>query len=134
MDADQTLAGIMPVIQQLVQGLQQFKPQPQMTPDTKVLLDTSMAETQRRAKRDEAELNLKDKELAAKIQMDMAKLQQDQQEAMEDLQMKLAIATSDQEMKERIETARLTRDAAKLKFEQDKSANPPTQGVPYGYQ
>ena len=130
MDADQTLAGIMPVIEQLMQGLQKFKPQPQMTPDTKVLLDTSMAETQRRAKRDEAEMGLKDKALAAKIEMDMAKLEQDQQEAMEELQMRLAIATSDQEMKERIETARLTRDAAKLNFEQTKAV--PTQGDRYG--
>jgi hypothetical protein len=130
MDADQTLKGILPVVEQLMQGLQKFKPQPQMTPDTKVLLDTSMAETQRRAKRDEAEMGLKDKALAAKIQLDMAKLQQDQQEAMEDLQMKLAIATSDQEMKERIETARLTRDAAKLNFEQTKAV--PTQGANYG--
>lgn len=132
LDADQTLKGIMPVIQQLVQGLQQFKPQPQMTPDTKVLLDTSMAETERRSKRDEAEMGLKDKALAAKIQLDMAKLQQDQQEAMEELQMRLAIATSDQDMKERIETARLTRDAAKLNFEQTKAV--PTQGATYGNQ
>jgi hypothetical protein len=91
-----------------------------------------MAETQRRAKRDEAEMGLKDKALAAKIQMDMAKLQQDQQEAMEELEMRLAIATSDQEMKERIETARLTRDAAKLNFEQTKAV--PTQGDRYGNQ
>ena len=131
-DATETLTGIMPVIQQLVQGLQQFKPQPQMTPDTKVLLDTSMAETQRRAKRDEAEMGLKDKALAAKIQIDMAKLQQDQKEAMEDLQLKLAIATGDRDMKERIETARLTRDAAKLNFEQVKAE--PTQGENYGNQ
>lgn len=127
MDAEQTLAGIMPVIEQLMQGLQQFKPQPPMSPDTKVLLDTSMAETQRRAKRDEAEMGLKDKALAAKIQMDMAKLEQDQIHAMEEMQMRLALATNDQEMKERIETARLTRDAAKLNFEQSKAA--PTQGV-----
>ena len=132
MDADATLKGIMPIIQQLVQGLQQFKPQPQMTPDTKVLLDTSMAETQRRAKRDEAEMDLKDKALAAKIEIDMAKLQQDQKEAMEDLQLKLAIAIGDRDMKERIETARLTRDAAKLNFEQVKAE--PTQGVNYGNQ
>jgi hypothetical protein len=132
LDANETLTGIMPVIQQLVQGLQQFKPQPQMTPDTKVLLDTSMAETQRRAKRDEAEMGLKDKALAAKIQIDMAKLQQDQKEAMEDLQLKLAIAVGDRDMKERIETARLTRDAAKLNFEQVKAE--PTQGVNYGNQ
>jgi hypothetical protein len=125
LDANETLTGIMPVIQQLVQGLQQFKPQPQMTPDTKVLLDTSMAETQRRAKRDEAEMGLKDKAL-------VAKLQQDQKEAMEDLQLKLAIATGDRDMKERIETARLTRDAAKLNFEQVKAE--PTQGANYGNQ
>jgi hypothetical protein len=103
-----------------------------MTPDTKVLLDTSMAETQRRAKRDEAEMDLKDKALAAKIEIDMAKLQQDQKEAMEDLQLKLAIAIGDRDMKERIETARLTRDAAKLNFEQVKAE--PTQGVNYGNQ
>jgi hypothetical protein len=132
MDADETLKGIMPIIQQLVQNLQKFKPQPQMTPDTKVLLDTSMAETQRRAKRDEAEMDLKDKALAAKIEIDMAKLQQDQKEAMEDLQLKLAIAIGDRDMKERIETARLTRDAAKLNFEQVKAE--PTQGVNYGNQ
>jgi|694.fasta_scaffold03299_43 hypothetical protein len=132
MDADETLKGIMPIIQQLVQNLQKFKPQPQMTPDTKVLLDTSMAETQRRAKRDEAEMGLKDKALAAKIEIDMAKLQQDQKEAMEDLQLKLAIAIGDRDMKERIETARLTRDAAKLNFEQVKAE--PTQGVNYGNQ
>jgi hypothetical protein len=77
-------------------------------------------------------MGLKDKELAAKIQLDMAKLQQSQQEAMEELQLKLAIATSDQEMKERIETARLTRDAAKLNFEQTKAV--PTQGDRYGYE
>ena len=130
MDADQTLKGIMPVIQQLVGGLKQFQPQPQLTPDAKVLLDTSMAETQRRQARDQAELQLKDKELAAKIQMDMAELQQRQQRDMEEMQLKLAIATGDNEMKERIETARLTRDAAKLNFEQSKAVQP--TGGQYG--
>ena len=127
MDAESTLKGIMPVIQQLVSGLAKFKPQPQLTPDAKVLLDTSMAETQRRQARDQAELSLKDKELAAKIQLDMAELQQRQQREMEAMQLKLAIASGDNEMKERIETARLTRDAAKLNFEQSKAL--PTIGV-----
>jgi hypothetical protein len=130
MDAESTLKGIMPVIQKMMEGLKQFQPQPQMTPDTKVLLDTSMAETQRRTNRDQAELQLKDKELAAKIQMDMAELQQRQQKDMEEMQLRLAIANGDNEMKERIETARLTRDAAKLNFEQSKAV--PTQGGQYG--
>jgi hypothetical protein len=132
MDAEQTLQGIMPVIQQLMQNLQQFKPQPQMPPDVKVLLDTSMAETQRRQARDQAELQLKDKELAAKIQLDMQELEQKQQREMEEMQLKLAIAAGDNETKERIETARLTRDAAKLNFEQTKAV--PTQGGQYGYE
>lgn len=132
MDADQTLKGILPVVQQLMQSLQQFKQQPQLPPEAKVLLDTSMAETQRRQARDQAEMQLKDKELAAKIQMDMQELQQKQEREMEAMQLKLAIAQGDNEMKERIETARLTRDAAKLNFEQVKAVQP--QGGQYGYE
>jgi hypothetical protein len=132
MDAEQTLQGILPVVQQLMQGLQQFKQQPQLPPEAKVLLDTSMAETQRRQARDKAEMQLKDKELAAKIQMDMQELQQRQQREMEAMELKLAIAQGDNEMKERIESARLTRDAAKLNFEQVKAVQP--QGGQYGYE
>jgi hypothetical protein len=132
MDAEQTLQGILPVVQQLMQGLQQFKQQPQLPPEAKVLLDTSMAETQRRQARDQAEMQLKDKELAARIQMDMQELQQKQEREMEAMQLKLAIAQGDNEMKERIESARLTRDAAKLNFEQVKAVQP--HGGQYGYE
>jgi hypothetical protein len=136
MDSEQTLAGIMPVIQKMVQQVEQFKPKPDLTPDGQVLLQTSMAETQRRAQRDQAEMGLKDKELAARLQLDMQKLQADQQNAMEELQLKLAIATGDQELKERIETARLTRDAAKLKQDGEKAVLDLTtkQGGQYGYE
>lgn len=121
MDSQETMQGIMPVIQQMQQLAQQYKPQPQMDAGSKVLLDTSMAETQRRAKRDEAELTLQAKKDAQEVQERMAKLQQDYDLAMEEQQMKLAIATNDMELKERIETARITRDAAKLSHEQDKT-------------
>jgi uncharacterized tellurite resistance protein B-like protein len=70
-----------------------------------------------------------DSQIALKKQAD------DMQLAMEELQLKLAIATNDQETKERIETARLTRDAAKLSHERDKTViNLTTKGVPNGYQ
>ena len=121
MDSKETMQGIMPVIQQMQQMAQQYKPQPQMDASSKVLLDTSMAETQRRAKRDEAELTLQAKKDAQEVQERMAKLKQDYDLAMEEQQMKLAIATNDMELKERIETARITRDAAKLSHEQDKT-------------
>jgi hypothetical protein len=132
LDVEETFKGVLPVIAQMVQQVQQNKPQPPMTPDVKVLLDTSMAETQRRAKRDEAEMGLKDKALSAKIEKDMADLQQRQQIDMEEMQLKLAIANDDRDMKERIETARLTRDAAKLNFEQTQAVS--TQGVTNGYE
>jgi precorrin isomerase len=98
----------------MVQDSQKYKPKPDMTPDAQVLLQTSMAETQRRQARDQAEMQHKDKELAAKIQVDMAELQQRQQREMEEMELRLAIATGDMELKERIETARLTRDAARI--------------------
>ena len=132
LDSDEALQKVMPMIQQMMQQMQQAQPQPPMSPDTKVLLDTSMAETQRRTQRDQAEMGLKEKELQAKVEMDMKKLEQQRQLDMEDLQLRLAIAEGDQETKQRIETARLTRDAAKLNFEQNQAVK--TQGVPYGNQ
>jgi len=161
-DAAKTLQGIMPVVQQMVQTLQQFKPKPDMDPQTKVLLDTSMAETQRRAQRDQAEMQLKAQQMqigsqmdmqrqgmdmqfkkekaAADLQAQMAKMQMDHQLAMEDLQLRMAIASGDNETKERIETARLTRDAARLVHDKEKTAleyangGLVQQGDSYGYQ
>ena len=121
MDANETLSGIMPVIQQMVQAMQQFKPKPDLTPDGQVLLQTSMAETERRKQRDAAEMQLKGQALQQKLQLDMLSLKQKQEMEMEDLQLRLAIAQGDQETKERIETARLTRDAARLKLDTDKT-------------
>jgi chaperonin GroES len=129
MDTEQTLKGILPVLQQMVQSAQKFKPQPPMTADAKVLLDTSMAETQRRAQRDQAEMQLKDKEMAADAEREMARLENDYEIAMEAQKYKMAIAMGDLEMKERIEAARLTRDAARLKLDRDKTDIETMKGV-----
>ena len=95
-----------------------------MTPEAKVLMDTSTAETQRRAAKDQA-----DTQLALKKQQDQMAI------AQEDNQLKLAIAQGDNETKERIESARLARDTAKLQHEQQKTALTLTnQGNPKGYQ
>lgn len=129
MDTESTLQGIMPIIQQMVQMAQKYKPQPPMSAEDKVLMDTSMAETQRRAQRDQAEMQLKDREMAADAEREMAKLQKDYQLAMEEQKYKYAIAMGDMDMKERIETARLTRDAARLKLDRDKTAFDLTKGA-----
>jgi hypothetical protein len=135
MDTEQTLQGIMPVIQQMVQMAQQFKPKPPLTPDGQVVLQTSMAETQRRQARDQAEMQLKGQQMEQDTQLALKKQADEMALAMEELQMKLAIASGDQEMKERIETARLTRDAAKLTHEKEKTAlDINFKGGPNGYQ
>ena len=121
MDTEETLKGIMPIIQQMVQNAEKFKPKPPMTPDTQVLMQTSMAETQRRAERDKAEMQLKGQELQMKMQFEVEELKAKQQREMEELQLKLAIAAGDMELKERIEAARLARDAAQLRHEEDKT-------------
>jgi hypothetical protein len=135
MDTQQTFQGIMQVVQQMVEAAQQYKPKPEMDASTQVLMQTSMAETQRRAQRDQAEMQLKGQESAAKLQLDMAKLQQKQAMDMEEMQLRLAIATGDMNMKERIESARLTRDAARLSHDREKTAfDLVNQGGQYGYQ
>ena len=88
-----------------------------------------MAETQRRAARDQAEMQLKDREMAADAEREMARLQKDYELAMEEQKYKMAIAMGDLEMKERIETARLTRDAARLKLDRDKTVIDLTKGA-----
>jgi hypothetical protein len=135
MDTQQTFQGIMQVVQQMVESAQQYKPKPEMDAADQVLMQTSMAETQRRTQRDQAEMQLKGQESSAKLQMEMAKLQQKQAMDMEEMQLRLAIATGDMNMKERIESARLTRDAARLSHDREKTAfDLVNQGGQYGYQ
>jgi len=124
-DTEQTLNGVMPAIQKMVQALQQFKPKPDLTPDGQVLLQTSMAETERRKQRDVMDMQLKGKQIDIDTQLALKKQADDMARSMEELQLKLAIAVGDNETKEKIESARLTRDAAKLRQEQTYSA-PPT--------
>lgn len=128
MDSEETLSGILPVIQQMTQTAQQFKPKPELSPDGQVLLQTSMAETQRRQARDQAEMQLKGQQMQTDTQLALKKQADQMQLAMEELQLKLAIATGDNQMKERIETARLSRDAARLRLDQDKTVYDITGG------
>jgi hypothetical protein len=124
LDTQQVFAKIMPVIQQMMQQAQQYQPQAPMTPEAKVLLDTSMAETQRRTAKDQADI-----QLAQKKQQDELALSQ------EENQLKMAIAQENNQTKEKIESARVATDAAKLQHEQQKTAFTLTnQGNPNGIQ
>ena len=129
MDVKQAFARVMPAIGQLMQTLQQVAPKPPMEPTDQVILQTSMAETQRRAKKDEADAALAKARLQGEL-LDKNRAQQ----------IKIAINAADNLTEERIKTAELTHDAAALQHEQEKTALTALQGaqetlgVPYGNQ
>jgi hypothetical protein len=82
MDSKQVFEGIMPIIQQMMQQMQQLGQQPpRLTPEAQVLKETSMAETQRRAARDQADVQLKQSEQQNKLQLTMQTNQKDIQVA-----------------------------------------------------
>jgi hypothetical protein len=124
MDTSKVFAKVVPIMQQMAQQLQQLKQQqvPPMTPEAQVLLQTSMAETQRLTAKDQADLQLAGQKLQNQQQLDSAKLGQDQQQFDSEQQLKAAMETEKNLTQERIESARLTRDAAKLQQEQVKTA------------
>lgn len=122
MDSDQAFAKIVPLIQQLLQAMQQLSPKPPVPPDVEALVQTSMAETQRRAQRDQGELQLQAQKQQSQTQIDMARLQSENQRFAEDKQIEVALNANDNLTQERIKSAELTRDAARLQTEQYETA------------
>jgi hypothetical protein len=111
MDSEKAFSQIIPLIQQLLQSMQELAPKPQLPPEAMVLRETSMAETERRAKKDAGELQLKGQQL-----------QQDAAEFDRKEQMDIALNSVDNLTKERIETARLTQKDQILQTEQFETA------------
>ena len=93
-----------------------------MDPDAQVLLQTSMAETQRRAARDKTDAQLSQAKLTADTQLDQARLAAEQQRNNADQQLEIARNAEDNLTKERIESAKLSHDADRLRHEQVKTA------------
>jgi hypothetical protein len=122
MDSEQAFKGVMPVIGQMMQMMQKMKGQPPLPPEAQVLMQTSMAETQRRAAKDQADLQLADKRLTQEGQADAARLQAEMAKQQQQDSVKMSTNSADNLTKERIESAKLTRDAAKLQNEQAKTA------------
>jgi hypothetical protein len=112
LDAQEQFAALMPMVAQMLQIAQQFKPPaPPMDGDAQAVLQASMAETQRRAQRDQADLQVK-----------QAEMQQKQMEQQQKMQFEAAMNAENNLTKERIDTLDLTLEAAKLKKEQGESA------------
>jgi hypothetical protein len=93
---------------QMMQGL---APKPQMDGGDQVIMQTSMAETQRRAAKDQADIALAERKLDADT------LLKNRQQ-----QIEIALNASDRLTEERIKSAELTQDAAILQHEQQQTA------------
>lgn len=112
MDSPQMFGGVAPVVQQMMGIMQQLR-QMQMPQDPAVqaLVQTQMAETQRKSAYDQADLTLK----AQKMSQDGA-LKEKQ------IQTDVILNTENKLTEERIKSAELSHDAAKLQQEQMQTA------------
>jgi hypothetical protein len=80
LDSQQQFSGVAPVMQQMIQTIQQLKAQQQPTdPSVQALVQTQMAETQRKAAYDQARLQLDGAKLQADTQAKQEKNVADQQ-------------------------------------------------------
>jgi hypothetical protein len=110
-DSEIAFKQVMPALQQIMQLMQQLKPKPPMDPSDQVILQTSMAETERRKNKDLGELQVQQ----AKLKADMLAKNRQQQ-------IEIALNASDRLTEERIKSAELTHDAATLQHEQQQTA------------
>jgi len=107
-DADaENLQSIMQNIQQMIQTLQQLQPKPPQDPSVQALVQTSMAETQRKAAKDKADVQLRAQEAQDASRERQAKLQA-----------QVVMNSEDNLTAERIKSAEISRDAAQLQHEQ----------------
>jgi len=98
-DTAKTFEKVVPILQQLGQMMAQFAPKPPVDAESQAVLQASMAETQRRTARDQVEMELKKKDQEIDVAMNVEKLL----------------------TQERMKTADLSVEEAKLKREQEQT-------------
>jgi hypothetical protein len=114
LDSQSTFQGVIPVIQQLTQAMQQTQQQQPPVPmdgSDQAVLQASMAETQRRAARDNAD-----------IQLATQKFQADNAQKQRDAEIAVAMNSENNLTQERMKAADLTVDEVKLQHEQEQTA------------
>lgn len=111
MDSKEKLTPVAEAMTQMLQLLKQMQTPPPPDASTAALVQTAMADIQRKAAKDQAD-----------IQLDGARLQQEGAIKTQELQLKAAQNTENNLTEERIKAAELTRDAAALQQEQMKTA------------
>ena len=104
-------ASTQPILAQAIDTIQKLKAQGPQDPNVAALVQTQMAETQRKAAKDQMDGKLK-----------AADMQRLAQESEKDLQTRVLMNTEDNLTAERIKSAELTNDAARLQHEQVQTA------------
>lgn len=110
-DSAKVFEGVTPALQQLGQLMQQFAPKPQMDGADTALLQASMAETQRKTAKDQADTSFNNN----KLQVELAEKEKQRETD-------VAMNAENNLTNERIKTAELTVDEVKLRAEQEKTA------------
>ena len=110
-DAQAIAQDVMPAIQQALQMVQKMHGQQPMPPEIQALVQTQMAETQRKATYDQVDLQLRAKKQQEEAELGTAKIRAD-----------LVKNTEDNLTEERLKSAELTNDAARLQHEQVQTA------------
>jgi hypothetical protein len=110
-DVKESFSDVMPALGKVMQMMQGLAPKPQMDGGDQVIMQTSMAETQRRAAKDQADIALAERKLDADTLLKNRQQQID-----------IALNASDRLTEERIKSAELTHDAAILQHEQQQTA------------
>ena len=118
LDAQKAFEKMLPAIQKITEMAKQFAPKPPMNSTDMVYMQTSMAETQRRAAKDQA-----DNVLAHE------KMQAESLEKNRAQQIEIALNANDNLTDERIKTAEISHDAQILQHEQQKTAISALQGA-----
>ena len=111
LDSEQVFAQILPLVQKLQQMGQQFVPPPQLPPDAQVVKDTATAETQRKAQKDQQDMQIAQAKIQADAAREQAKIQADAMMNNAKLQADLQKAREDQQTRLAIENAKLTHEA-----------------------
>ena len=133
-DTQQQFAGVVPVMQQMIQTIQQLKAQQQPTdPSVQALVQTQMAETQRKTQADQARLQLDGAKLAADTQAKQEKNVADEQMKAAELTHDVNLLTLEQQhemQRQQLQAQQQQQLAAQQAAQQSQPQAVPPEGAP----
>lgn len=132
-DTQQQFAGVVPIMQQMIQTIQQLKSQQAPTdPSVQALVQTQMAETQRKAADDQARLQLDGAKLAADVKAKQEKNVTDEQIKAAELTHDINLLTLEQQheqQRQQLQAQQQQQLAAQQAAQQSQPQEVPPQGV-----